>query len=84
MEDLQEELSKEVVWPNRLILPLSSAADPRQVSEMQQVSRCFVSRCIISTGNGQVWQPQPGGFLCARLRSVSGLPKKSEAKKSFA
>jgi len=54
VEDLQEELSKEVVWPNRLILPLSSAADPRQV-----------------------WQPQPGGFLCARLRSVSGLPKKS-------
>ena len=45
VEDLQEELSKEVVWPNRLILPLSSAADPRQVSEMQQVSRCFVSRC---------------------------------------
>ena len=37
VEDLQEELSKEVVWPNRLILPLSSAADARQVREMQQV-----------------------------------------------
>ena len=37
VEDLKEELSKEVVWPNRLILPLSSAADARQVREMQQV-----------------------------------------------
>ena len=44
VEDLKEELSKEVVWPNRLILPLSSAADARQVREMQQVSRCFL-RC---------------------------------------
>ena len=45
MDDLEEELRKEVVWPNRLVLPLSSAADPRQVSERQQASRCFVSRC---------------------------------------
>ena len=41
VEDLKEELSKEVVWPNRLILPLSSAADARQVREMQQVSGAF-------------------------------------------
>ena len=41
VDDLEKELSKEVVWPNRIILPLSSAADPRQVKcEMQQVSRC--------------------------------------------
>ena len=26
----------------------------------------------------QVWQPQPGGLLCVRLHSVSGLPKKSK------
>ena len=40
VEDLGKEMSKEVVWPNRIILPLSSAADPRQVKcEMQQVSR---------------------------------------------
>ena len=30
VDDLEEELSKEVVWPNRIVLPLSSAADPRQ------------------------------------------------------
>ena len=33
VDDLEEELSKEVVWPNRIVLPLSSAADPRQESK---------------------------------------------------
>ena len=35
VDDLEEELSKEVVWPNRIVLPLSSAADPRQVSRQE-------------------------------------------------
>ena len=36
----------QAVWPNRLILPLSSAADPRQVSEIQQFEgKIILSRC---------------------------------------
>ena len=65
--------------------PAGGAQQGGGLAKQAHPATLLCRRCTAGEGNAtglkvlsQVWQSQPGGFLCARLRSVSGLPKKSD------